>query len=354
MTKEELMARAAEAAIVEKAELESTLIVDVHCRVKRDYVNTVSNALMAELAGFKAIKYTVDMVNPFTPASKFRAALTAVRLSKAYKVVLIITNDFINVTDWVKTYKAKDSAVFVHIVGESVVYTSDEYLCEIGQEMILDTILRARHCVDRTILEDFAEAFGDAVGWSFSGPIRERQLTPEAFDSFKSYETLPYAGKEAYYYKDQLMEASVPSGKTTVTPTLKSRLLVTQGVPVDELIAFRDFLIAAHEMGINSFLEPNWTICKTCGHPVRQSGETYDDGYCLYCDTPIPDFVATIYDEDAYDRYYVKSNPDEWEHYTLVESSDDEEFWQIVVDDEDIKKYQLTPMQVAGFLRLAE
>jgi hypothetical protein len=268
------------------------------------------------------------MVNPFTPQSKFKAALTAVRLSKRPRAILLVTNDFINVTDWIKTYTANGAKVYVHVVGEAVVYTSDEYLAEIGGEMILDTILRSRYCEDRAILEDFAEAFGDAVGWTFSGPIRSRQLTAESFDSFKSYETLPYAGKDAYYYKDQLMEASEPTGRTTVTPTLKTRLLVTQGVPTDELIQFRDFLLAAHEQGIENFLELDWAICETCGHPVRTVSDSQDPeyaleaGYCPYCDTMIPGFESRIYSP------YVEEIEDDenWlENNLLCDGNEDDE-----------------------------
>ena len=289
MTNEELMARAAEAARAESAQMSNTLLVDIHCKTTHSKIQGVVDGF-AEVIGLKP-EYMVHQINVNTPASKFKSALAAVRLSKRPKAIMLVTNDYINVSDWIKTYQNHGITVYVHFTGTTVVYTAEEYINDYDKEMVLDTILKSRQCCDRTVLEDFAELFSEAVGWKFSRPIRERKLTAESFDSFRPYETLPYAGRSDYYYKDQLLEADVPSGKTVVTPTLKSRLLAGQGVPVAELVEFRDFLLAIHEFGIEDYLEPGWAICGTCGNPVRTEG-MFEARACAFCDTFIPDYFA--------------------------------------------------------------
>ena len=289
MTNEELMARAAEAARAESEQMSNTLLVDVHCKTTRSEIKDAVDDF-AEVIGLTP-KYMVDDININTPASKFKSALTAVRLSKRPEAIMLVTNDYINVSDWIETYQNNGITVYVHFTGTTVVYTAEEYINDYAKEMILDKILKSRQCCDRTVLEDFAELFSEAVGWKFSRPIRERKLTAASFDLFKPYETLPYAGRFDYYYKDQLFEADAPSGKTVVTLTLKSRLLAGQGVPVAELIGFRDFLLAIHEFGIEDYLEPGWAICGTCGNPVRTEG-MYEAKACTFCDTIIPDYFA--------------------------------------------------------------
>lgn len=314
MTKEELMARAAELKLKETNEMVNTLVVDVHCKAGKDYVTNVAKNCIPQFKyqyGAEEVKLLIDYINPFTPPAKFKSALTAVRLGKSFKHILLITDEYHSVTDWVKTYQGKGANVFVHLVGTTVVYTGTEYLDDIDGEMILDFVLRSRYSKDRALLEDFAEIFGTALGWNFSGPIRERQLTPEAYDSFLPYDTLPYAGRDAYYFKDDLHEASEPSGKITVTPTLRTRLNATQGVPLSELEQFRDFLLEAHKLGIEQFLELDWAICEVCGHPVRTVSEVestesaLEQGCCPYCDTLIPGFDARVYSP------YVESIEDE-------------------------------------------
>ena len=288
MTNEELMARAAEAARAESAQMSNTLLVDIHCKTTHAKIQGVVDGF-AKIIGLKP-EYMVHQINVNTPASKFKSALAAVRLSKRPEAIMLVTNYYINVSDWIKTYQNHGITVYVYL-GGTIVYTAEEYINDYAKEMILDTILKSRQCYDRTVLEDFAELFSEAVGWKFSGPIRERKLTAESFDSFRPYETLPYAGRSDYYYKDQLLESDVPSGKTVVTPTLKSRLLAGQGIPVSELIEFRDFLLAIHEFGIEDYLEPGWAICGTCGNPVRTEG-MYEAKACEFCDTIIPDYFA--------------------------------------------------------------
>lgn len=298
MTKEEMMARAAEAAKAEKDAMAYIMLVDAHCYTTRSEITPVAEEFADAIC--LVPRFMVDSINPLTPAHKFKSALTATRLSKRPKAILLITNEFINVADWVKTYEHNNIMTFVHILGTAVIYTAEEYINEYDKEMILDTIMRSRNCADRAVLEDFADIFGAAVGWKFSGPIRERKLTAESFDNFKAYETLPYAGRSDYYYKDQLLESDAPSGKTVVTPTLKSRLLAGQGIPVSELIEFRDFLLAIHEYGIEDYLEPGWAICDTCGHPVRTEG-LYEQRFCDFCDTVIPDYFAVDINMPAHD-----------------------------------------------------
>lgn len=41
------------------------------------------------------------------------------------------------------------------------------------------------------------------------------------------------------------MECEPPTGKITITPANKSRLSAGKGVPTQELIDFKDFLLAA-------------------------------------------------------------------------------------------------------------
>ena len=320
MTKEEMMARAAEAAKAEKEMMAVTLTVDVHSTIPTDVVQNVAQ-YVAEVSGFKGYMFLRDMINEFTKPEKRAAAMTAIRLSKVPKMILIMTNEATNVSSWIKTYQAKDIEVMVYVHGTDKVFTSEEYFNDFDQEeMILDTIMKSRNCKDRETLENFAEIFGEALGWKFSGPIRERKLTPELFDSFKPYETLPYAGRSMYYYKDQLLDAEEPSGKTVVTPTLKSRLLVGQGVPTEELIAFRDFLIALNEFDdIEDYLEEGWALCE-CGNPVRTEG-LYEHRLCSRCDRPIKDFFAVDINMPAHDYeliLYVREHQAELYEYAAT------------------------------------
>ena len=327
MTKEELMARAAEAAKAEKEALEHTLLLDGIGLTKKPVI-AVANQLADQLGLKVATLNTFIQGYRLSAATQAKAKL-AVKLGKTPNSVLLVTSTIKNITPDVELYQNKCSRVFVMVIkktnirpvlitdidqhpenprtyfieaydiASTDVMTAEQYL-ETAPELTLEALAATRTCVDRDVLENFAEAFGDALGWSFSGPIRANKLTPEMFDSFKPYETLPYAGRSLYYMGDELVDAPAPSGKLTITPTLRSRFLAGQGVPNSELYAFRDFLVALNDFDyIEHYLEEGWALCE-CGRPVRTEG-LFENRFCPECNRPIEDHFAVDINMPSHD-----------------------------------------------------
>lgn len=340
----------------EEQQLLDTMLVDLADNLWRvQYNYKALRKLMegiAESLEFKAMKFVPDFIDATTPFNKRKAAITSIRLSKVPGTMIIVATELIDVTSWVKTYTDKDIPTYVYHVDTDRFYTDVEYNDWFASEHILDKIMMQCTSADRAYLEDVAETFGAAFGWKFSGPIRDLSITSDYFDKFNPYEKISYAGWKGNYsfanpvhkLGDSFIEDDVaPGSKVTITPSLKTRNMVGKPAPNKELEAFRDYVEALVKAGLlEDSLEDGWAMCE-CGHPVRKWGETHDDAYCMYCDRPIDNFEATIFDDNAYERYWMKCNLDQWEN---VEWDDDTDEYVVVVDLDDIKKYKLTAADI--------
>lgn len=305
MNKQDLMARKIELRKAEEAELQHLLLVDIHVTVDRKPIQELAELIATEL-GLEA-RFISDMVNPFTPEHKRMAAIMAIRLSKKPNTMLVVTNDDRDATNWVKTYMDKGINTHVYLVDKDWFYTGDDYLAMYSGELLLDLVMRNRHSNDRALLEEIAESFSQALGWTFSGPIREQSLTPDYLDKFQARDILPYAGWKGNYsfastirlLNDTLIEDDIPGGKLSITPSHRTRLLVGKACTTQELMDFRDYLMAILDADLlNESLEDGWTLC-SCGHPVRQFGPV-EAAHCPYCDLEIKDFYCTDVDMPYY------------------------------------------------------
>lgn len=304
----------------EKKALDTTLLVDIADNLYRTpydktYVDkqlhTVAEALDLKLV------YMANLINPYTAPEKKPYALKAIRLSKVPHTTIIITDELHDVSSWVKTYSDKGIQTYVYMVDTDTFYEDTEYLGDLKNELLLDSIMRNRYSQDRAYLEDLAESFSMALGWTFSGPIKDLSITSDYFDKFKPYETMSYAGfKGSYSFAntvhsigDSFIEDDVAPGSTnTIIPSRKSRLKSGKAVSTIELEQFKEYITALIQSDLlEESLEPGWIICK-CGNPIRQTGSTYEDAFCDYCSRPIPDFEATTYDEIQYQAYQAALN----------------------------------------------
>jgi hypothetical protein len=301
MNKEELMARKLELRKAEEAELQHMLLVDIHVTVDRKPIQELAELVAGEL-GLK-VRFISDMINPFTPEHKRVSAIMAIRLSKKPNTMLVVTNDDRDATNWVKTYMDKGISTHVYLVDKDWFYTGEDYLAQYTGELLLDAVMRNRHSTERPLLEEIAESFSQALGWSFSGPIREQALTPDYLDKFQARDVLPYAGWKGNYgfaatirqLNDTLIEDEAPGGKLSITPSHRTRLLVGKACTTQELIDFRDYLMAIIDNDVLAeSLEAGWVLC-SCGHPVRQFGPI-EAATCLYCDAEIEGFYCTDVD----------------------------------------------------------
>lgn len=303
--------------------MENTLLIDILDELRRkdynmEYIDHIARQL-GQLLKLE-IQYVDKLINPYTPFEKLRKAKTAVRLSKKPHSILLVTDEAHSAETWVKTYSDKGIHTYVYHVDAQVILTSEEYLTDFAKELLLDTIMKLRHSENRPYLEDLADSFADALGWTFSGPIHEQAATASMLDKLKPYELLPSAGFKGNYsfpetvhaIGDTFMEDDIaPSGKMLLHISRKTIASTGRAVPVSELQAFNEYvtaLIEAHML--EDMLIDGYTLCE-CGHPIRTSGNTHEDAYCPYCDKAIPNFEVFTFDRLAYDGYLTYSRVNE-------------------------------------------
>lgn len=327
--------------------LEHTMLVDVYTKVNRKDVADIAEPL-ADALGFK-YKLITDLVNKATPSNKIAAATTAIKLSKTPGAFLLLADTTKDVRGWTTNYTQKSIPTYVYHTDEDRYYTAQEY-AEVAEEMFsLDTLqiqqtkgakitLYNIHDKPETTLEltreeleDIAESFGMVTGWTFSGPIRRQFLTPQQITSLKEITLLPSAGfgnsgsgfaSTVRPFHDSLIEVEYPNSKTTVTPSRQTILKKGKAVPTSELRTFAEYFynLSNLDQYLNiGITTDDWHICN-CGNPVRTHGETQDDGFCPYCDSPIPGFVAIKFENAEY-----IARPDK--NFARIEATVDKSYW---------------------------
>lgn len=303
------------AAAKQRAKDSDMLLVDIadYLYLKKDDAAFVYKQMshLSKIYNLNMV-YAEDLIYPGTPKQKRASALTSIRLKRYPKMLVIVSDTAHNIINWLKTYHDNEIDVHVYLYDENTFYNYDEFMESLGKELTLDYVLQERYSKDRQYLENVAESFSAALGWKFSGPITEREITSDYFDKFKSYQTMSYAGLKGTYrfaetvhsIGDTFIEDDVaPGGINTITPSKKARLKAGKAVPTIELENFKDYVVALIDNNLlEDCLELGWSLCE-CGNVIRNTGETYEDAFCDYCSRPIPEFEATTYDEIQYQNY---------------------------------------------------
>lgn len=160
--------------------------------------------------------------------------------------------------------------------------------------------------------------WASALGWSFEKPLMGSKRTIDEFNTRAFIETGSYLDKEGkahpciswdnftttpYAGNDDV----IPGSEVTIKISLRTKYKPLVLTPFVEVLEFSNYLsnlkhyAAASNIPLEEMLDPGWTICKTCGNPVRKEGKL-DNRFCSYCDTEVPDYWVTdcYYDDRDY------------------------------------------------------
>lgn len=281
--------------------VQGKLLVDMPCKV-----STETMLDMIDATGHYDYKQIIQMLSPNT--TNFTGALYYARRDAWYRFshALIIVNDKRSYENLLAPYheKKQDITVMFAVVADSgrwIMCSEEEYLSLYSaDEFRLDYYMSQYNNSDEQ-LSSIADIYTQAIGWRLSASPYSLDAGVDLLPKMRrGTKSLPYAGKDMYEIVQAkeytLIDIEAPGPLSTVYPTRKSILLAGKGAPTSELQEILEGAIFYQEHP--ELLDEGWIMCE-CGYPVFTLGNDPEDGYCQFCDRPIPGFeLSTVRYQD--------------------------------------------------------